>query len=293
MRKTVAAALFLLALPLCARVHQHGRNLTINIGDVDRVTECRDIVVLYGGDRLPMTEEDVPAARGLRSLSVRPPEQGGVYVLGTDDSSYSVKSCKAAWEGSTRDVTTVLRGGELSANVPDDVDAIVYFIVRAPRGASLELDSHNGPLDIADFNGTLNAHTHNGPIELKNVAGNITADAHNGPIGFTGGSGVVKLDAQNGPITVKLNGRSWLSGSLEAHAHNGPMSLKLPNDYRSGVVVESEGHGPFSCRAEGCRTARQRMFDDDDAPRRVEFGSGPAVVHLSASNGPVSIKDRD
>src|SRR5207244_4069771 len=83
-------------------------------------------------------------------------------------------------------------------------------------------------------------------------------------------SGTVKLDAQNGPISVKLNGQSWPSGTLEAHAHNGPLSLKLPAGYRSGVVVESDGHGPVSCHAEACRNARRSYDDDDNMPRRIE-----------------------
>ena len=41
--------------------------------------------------------------------------------------------------------------------------------------------------------------------------------------------------------------------------------------FRSGVVVESEGRGPVSCRAEACRQAR-RTWDDEDN-RRIELGS--------------------
>src|SRR5437870_10605820 len=201
MKRIAAAALTIVALPLFASFRHSGRNLTITTEDREPLTRCSSIVVLNGDERVPVVEEDVAAVRGLRSLNVQAPQNGGVYVSGTDDASYSVKTCKAAWNGSTRDVTTNLRGNELSANIPDDVDAVVYFIVRAPRNASLELESHNGPVSVIDFNGTLNAHTHNGPIELKNVSGTIHADAQNGPIGFTGGSGTVKLDAQNGPIS--------------------------------------------------------------------------------------------
>src|SRR2546430_9784908 len=65
----------------------------------------------------------------------------------------------------------------------------------------------------------------------------------------SGGSGSAKLNATNGPITVKLRGDSW-NGSLDAHTENGPMSLRIPPTFRSGVVVESDGHGPVSCRAD-------------------------------------------
>ena len=65
----------------------------------------------------------------------------------------------------------------------------------------------------------------------------------------------------------------------------------MPSSFRSAVVVESEGRGPVSCRAEACRQAR-RTWDDEDN-RRIEFGSGPAVVHLSTVNGPVSVREYD
>ena len=292
MKRMVAVVLMFVALPLLASLRHSGRNLTINTEDSEPVTRCSQISVLLGGDRLPVIEEDVNEVRGLRSLTVRPSDEGGVYVVGTDDDSYSAKACKVAWHGSVQGVTTSVRGNELSSNIPDDVDAIVFFIVRAPRNASLELQSEKGPVSVYDFNGTLNAQTHNGPIELKNVAGTINADAINGPISFSGGSGTVKLDAQNGPISVKLSGQTWLNGTLDAHAHNGPLSLKLPGGYRSGVVVESNG-GPVTCRAEQCREARRRAGEDDEWPRRIELGYGTPVVKLSAMNGPVVVKQRD
>jgi len=62
------------------------------------------------------------------------------------------------------------------------------------------------------------------------------------------------------------------------------------------IVVESDGHSPFACRAEACDQVRSMKSGDDDNdffPRRVEFGSGPTVVHLSSHNGPVSVKNSD
>jgi DUF4097 and DUF4098 domain-containing protein YvlB len=126
---------------------------------------------------------------------------------------------------------------------------------------------------------------------VKDSSGTITASTVNGPISIDGGSGNVKLTATNGPLSVKLHGSFW-DGDLAASTQNGPVSLKLPRGYRSGVVVESLGHGPVSCRAERCAESRVRE-DDDDRLRRIELGSGPAAVHLSTVNGPVSVKDLD
>jgi hypothetical protein len=292
MRRTLALVFSFAVLPLLAGYHGssheyrgHRSEVSISTREYgEPITRCDQIEVRVDGDRVPMIEEDVPAG-GLRSLRIHAPRNGGVRVTGWNQSTYSVKACKAG------DARISSRGDEVSADVPEDSDAVVYFLVRAPRNGSLDLEAFNGELGVQDFNGTLNARTTNGPISLSDVSGTITAEAHNGPISFKGGSGVVKLDAQNGPITVKLDGNEWLGGSLDAHSHNGPMSVKVSNDYRSGVVVESNGHGPVSCRAEACRQARRTW--DDDMPRRIELGSGPAVVRLSTVNGPVSVGERD
>lgn len=291
MRRLIAALFLLAALPLFARVRHSGRSLTINTENDDAVTRCSQIQVLYDGERVPVVEEEITAVRGLRSLNVRPPHNGGVYVSGSDDGTYSAKACKASLEGAN-DVRAEVRGNELSAEGAEDVDAVVFFIVRAPRNGTLGIDAHNGPVSVRDFDGTLDAHTNNGPLALHDVSGKVTVEAHNGPISFTGRSGTVKLEAHNGPISIKLDGNAWLEGSLDVHAHNGPLTLKVPSGYRSGVVVDSDGHGPVTCRAEGCRESRQRSWDDD-WPRHIELGSGPAAVHLSVGNGPLSIKERD
>ena len=290
MRRTFAALIAFAALPLFASYRHSGHTLTINTDDRDRVTQCSQIHVIYDGDRVPVIEEEVTRVRGLRSLSVTPATNGGVYVYGTDDATYSVKACKAVQDGDANILTTQLRGNELTADIPEDVKGVVYFIVRAPRNASLELESHNGPVAVHEFNGTLNAHTHNGPLSLDDVTGNITAEAHNGPISFSGRSGVVKIDSHNGPVSIYLDGSSF-DGSLDAHSQNGPLTLHLPSGYRSGVVVDADGHGPVSCHASGCRDARKSWYDD--APRRYEFGSGATVVRLSVGNGPLSIRDSD
>ena len=78
---------------------------------------------------------------------------------------------------------------------------------------------------------------------------------------------------------------------IEAHTQNGPASLRIPSNFRSGVVVESDGHGPVSCRAAACKEAR-RTWDDEDN-RKIELGSGPTVVRMSTVNGPVSVREID
>jgi len=84
----------------------------------------------------------------------------------------------------------------------------------------------------------------------------------------------VNIRTQNGPIDVVLSGQTWNGSGLQAHAENGPLTIRVPHGYQSGVVVESEGHSPFSCRANVCSEGRKTWEDDK---KRVEFGSGPTL----------------
>ena len=285
----------LLVVPAALARNRHNFDVTISTDDAaEEITRCDQIRVTIAGEPAVRAEEQIDA-RSLRSLKVTSGANGGVHVSGWDGPGYAITACKAAATAS--DLAALrpsLRGNELTAE--SDEQAIIYFLVRAPRGADLDLHATNGEVSVHNIEGTINATTENGPIAIRNCSGSITADAQNGPIGFAGDSGTVKLAATNGPISVKLAGATW-NGSLDAHTDNGPLSLKVPRAYRSGVVVESDGHSPFACRAEACSSRSKATSDDDDdaafSPRRLEIGSGPAVVRLSSHNGPVSVKNSD
>ena len=289
----VLPALVLAVTPLAA--HDHGRHADMNISiqDPDEdglVTDCNDVKVTFAGEPAVRSEEMVPAGN-ISRLRINARTQTGVRINGWDQAGWSIKACKAAAEASALSAVKVsLSGDELTSRTSED-HSYVYFLIRAPKAALLDVDSSNGPIGLYDVNGKLTLRAQNGPISVKRSTGTIDATTVNGPISFAGGSGVVKLSAQNGPISLKIDGSSW-SGSLDASTQNGPLSLKLPTDYRSGVIAEARGHGPLSCKAAGCSRATRTWDDDDDANRRIELGSGPTVIRVSTNNGPLSIKER-
>ncbi|MEO8036079.1 MAG: DUF4097 family beta strand repeat-containing protein [Acidobacteriota bacterium] len=279
--------------------HRSGSNMNIHV-DADasgNVTDCNQVVVEFDGQAAVRADEELRGAAGLRALHLHAARNGGIRVSGWDGSGYTVKACKAvALASDLASLKVSLHGDEVTTEAPEQGRWIVFFLVQAPRGATLDLESHNGEISIRNLNtATLTVRAQNGPISLRDSSGSMDVETHNGPISLVGGSGNVKLAATNGPVTVKLSGTTWEGGQLEARTQNGPLSLRLPAGYRSGVVVESSGHGPLSCRAEACGAARRSVEVDDDndrrTPRRLEFGGGAPVVHLSTMNGPVSIKD--
>ena len=305
-RLSILAALIALTLPLSAG-SSHGRSeysnhgLSVSIDDWEDVRDCSALHVRYNDRSVPVIEENVPVS-SLRSLKVRSDRNGSIRVVGTTASTFGVKACKASALGNANDLRVNVSGNEVSANrVDEDSRSIVYFLVSAPRGSTLDLDATNGPISIDGVDGSITANALNGPIAVKASNGTIDIHTQNGPIAFAGNSGNVKLRATNGPISVKLDGSSWTSGNLDASTENGPLSLKVPSDYRSGVHVETDGNSPVSCRGAACRAAKKvysESGDDDDDygprwPRRIDLGSGARMVTLTTHNGPVSVKEGD
>lgn len=290
-RLLVLVSVLILTTGAFAERHHYGCGMCISTDDNNgEITDCNQMRVTIDDQPAVRAEEMLPVG-SLRSLAVRAPQNGGIYVTGATSGGYEVKACKAASiESALNDIHVHVSGNEISAEGPDNERWVVYFIVRAPRAATLNLSAHNGPIALRNVDGSVTARTVNGPLSIRDSSGAIDLQATNGPISLDGGSGTVKLNATNGPITVKLRGDSW-DGSIDAHTDNGPVSLRMPAHFRSGVIVESEGHGPVSCRAEACRQA-QRTWDDEDN-RRIQFGSGSVVVHLSTVNGPVSVREQE
>jgi hypothetical protein len=246
------------------------------------------------GRRAHVVEESFDAP-SLRTIKV---SNAPVKVTGGNARGYTVTVCKAAADqADLAQIKVSVEGGQLVTRGLDHDDWMVSYRIDAPNGATLDVETRNGPLAIRDFDGTLNVRLKNGPLALSDVRGNVDAETTNGPVSISGGSGTMKVTASNGPISVNLEGGSWEGGTLEASTKNGPLSVKIPRSFNSGVLVEAEGRGPVACKAEACEgqyRANQRGWDDDDdEPRRFEFGRGPQVVKLTTVNGPLTIKDAE
>ena len=252
------------------------------------LTRCDQITVRFEDSPALTAEEQVSLPAG-SPVDMTAPRNGGIHVTGWTGDHYEVTLCKAAASGSPSLLSGIhsqASAGRFEVSGPSEEGWTVYLLVKAPAAAQMTLHAQNGPIGLQEVRGTFSARAENGPISLKNNSATIDAYTQNGPISLAGGSGKVKLDAQNGPVSVKLDSSSWENGSLEARTQNGPVSLKLPHEFSSGVLVESAGHSPVSCRCDGARETRT------DDSYRVEFGSASStVVHLSTKNGPVSIKN--
>ncbi|HEV2196225.1 MAG TPA: hypothetical protein VGR55_11635 [Candidatus Acidoferrum sp.] len=270
-------------------------SMNISGGHKQPANDCSDL-------RIRFDDEDAVVRSETRTLSkaeapvlkVHPHANGGTQVVGWDNANYSVTACKAVAPGNDAEnmlsqIGMTIENGTVSTHGPSgDHDWTVYLLIRAPKSAAMELETMNGPISLYDVDGKLTAHANNGPISLHNVSGDADITAQNGPISMEGSSGNIRIKTQNGPISVNLDGTSWNGAGLSADAQNGPVTLRVPSGFQSSFVVESTNYAPMSCHASICGSARKTW---DDEHRRIEFGSSPAVVHLSTVNGPVSVED--
>jgi len=275
-----------LALLLAGSV-QAGERFAINGDDCNSRNFSWD-------ERQAFVEKEIIDGNGLRSLKASV-DHAPVSVTGGNPGGYSIEACKAATSPEDLDAIRVtLAGGELRSTGPEGNRWTVTYRIRVPHGADIDLSTSHGPLSVKDVDGTVVVRSSNGPLSLKNVSGKVDAATTNGPVSLAGGSGDVKVQSNNGPLSIDLDGGSWQGGTLDASSKNGSLTVKVPRGYASGVSIESNGRGPISCRAEGCarfQETRGRSWDDDLEPRTIELGSGPAAVHISTMNGPITVKD--
>jgi hypothetical protein len=226
------------------------------------------------------------------TLRVTAEQNGGIDVEGWDKDSYSVTLCKGAED--SNDAQAILdqihmsfQNGDLGVTGPSSHQRwAAHFLIRSPKAAALELTVYNGPLSLHQVDGQIQVHAKNGPVSVVGCSGEMDLNSQNGPLTLEGNRGKQTVHAQNGPVSLSLSGDSWEGAGVDAQGTNGPLTVRVPPGYKTGVLVQSEGHSPFECRANVCSEGR-KTWDDDH--KQIEFGSGPTLVRVSTVNGPVSV----
>ncbi len=284
MRTRPAPLLVLFGFALAA-ISAAASQSSLSVSSHGEITTCGDIHVSYDHHDAVRAEQQltVPGT----SLHARASQSGGIYLQSWDQPEFGITVCKAAKDATVLAAVNVgVNGNELSASGPQGEDWLTYYLIHAPRGASVEMTAPNGGVRLYHASGNFDIATQNGPIDIDQCSGTIDAAAQNGPVRIKGDQGKFTVVAQNGPVSVTLSGSRW-QGELQASTHNGPLRLTLPNDFQSAVLVETAGHAPARCRVPACDKA-QRTFDEE---RRVfRLGSGEPVVKLSTQNGPVDVR---
>lgn len=280
MKSRLFACIALLAFTTFA--FASSRNVTVS---QHGVTSCADIHVSYD-DGPAVTSEESLTVPGNVPLNITPGRNGGVYVTGFDGSQFQVTACKTARsEAELQGIRAQFSGDQLTTTGTEQGSSMVYFIVKAPRSASISVKTYNGPVNTTGLDGHVELWTQNGPIHIRKTSGEVQAYAQNGPIDFSGDTGNVQLHAMNGPLHLALAGTHWNGEGVQASTENGPLTLNLTAGYNSSVRVRTDGHSPMSCEADLCRNARKF----DEVGRSIVFGSGDPIIKVETHNGPVTI----
>ena len=254
---------------------------------------CADLHIRFEHrDAVQQSEERAISKAEAPTLRVHADSNGGVYVAGWDKDAYAVTLCKAAEAGA--DASSLLsqihlsfQNGDLRISAPSSHDRwAASLLVHAPKSSALDIQVNNGPMILYHVDGNIRVRAENGPVTVTGCTGELDLASQNGPLTLEENAGKQTVRSENGPLTLALSGSSWEGPGLDAHSTNGPVTLEVPAGYSSGVVLESEGYGPFQCNANVCSEGR-KTWDDDH--KRVEFGSGPTIVRVSTVNGPVSV----
>ncbi len=274
--------------------YRHDGSFDISVHGHGGPADCSDLEIEAPGRSVETAQEHLTVERGKSALTVAAGPRGGVVVTGWEGDHYDVVACKAAVgeDGAgaralLAEVTVHERARALVTAGPAGEDWLVYLIIRAPRGAAMELSAENGPLSLRRAQGRFAIRGANGPVSLDEVEGEVSVEVENGPVSIAAGAGSMSVRTENGPIAVSLAGTDWEGQGLDARAVNGPLSLELGEGYRGGVRIESAGHAPWSCGGPCARAERTRV----DGGRQLELGPQPARVRLSTVNGPVSITE--
>jgi hypothetical protein len=296
---TVWTAVLVTAAPK-AISHRHdvygfegGHAIEVSAHEDAPIADCSDLHIEFDGHRAVVRSEERTITKAeAPTLRVQAESNGGLQVEGWDKDTYSVTLCKAAEAGGDEEnilgqIRLAYSNGEVGVTGPSSHNRwSAHLLVKAPRAAAMELQVRNGPMGLFHVDGNLKVRAVNGPITVRGCTGELDLSAENGPVSLEENAGKQKVTTRNGPINIDLNGTNWSGAGLEAHATNGPVTLRVPSGYQSGVVLESDGHGPFSCRASVCGEGRKTW---DDEHKRVEFGAGPTVIRVSTVNGPVTV----
>lgn len=283
-------------LPACTVYSQSTRNHNFNINLQGDAETCSELRATSSGQLAQANQRFDLTAGEVSTLELNGGTRGVVKVRGGHQAGYTVEACKlaaAADLGSAqalvRGITVNRSGGTLSYAGPGESgngNWQVYFIIHTPDNASLDLQTKNAPISIADVNGNIKVRATNGPLSIRGSTGNIDAQTTNGPISFNGSGGEVHLRAQNGPISVRIGADMWNGSALEASTVNGPMSVSLPAAFQSGLRVETTNNAPFSCHHQACNGVTTNLNGDQ---RVMHLNGSSDIIKVSTENGPLSI----
>ncbi len=161
-----------------------------------------------------------------------------------------------------------LEGGRLFAEGPGTDRGEgwgVSWDVRVPYETDLDVETHNGGIDVADVRGRIRFEALNGGVDLRRVGGYV--------VGHT----------TNGGLEVELDGSRWSGEGLDVETTNGGVTLIVPQAYSARLETGTVNGGidlGFPVTLEG-RIGRRLS---------TTLGEGGPTIRAFTTNGGVEIR---
>jgi hypothetical protein len=233
----------------------------------------------YAGDQSRHCEIREQTLAAVGRLAVDPGRNGGVSIKGWLQNQVLVRAKVETWAASDSEAASIAsqvrvdaNTGQVSASAPEAQNGsgwAVSYEIFVPQTTDLDLKAYNGGISISDVRGRLEFNAKNGGVTLKRVAGDVAGTT------------------LNGGIHVELAGNTWDGRQLEVSTKNGGVTLALPERYSAHVRTETVNGAVRSDFPEAVPSPqpnlRSRSVD-------MTLGSGGPLIHVSTTNGGVTLK---
>lgn len=205
---------------------------------------------------------------------------GGVSIEGWNRDVVSVRA--EIWasapsmneaEALATDVDLTARNGEIHAEGPRTGRREswgVRWIVRVPARTDLEIETHNGGIDIADVDGQVDFEALNGGVRLEGLAGDVR--------GHT----------TNGGLRILLDGDRWDGRGMDVETTNGGIALVVPEGYSAALETGTTNGGidldfPVTVRGKVGRRLNTTLGEGGPTVRAITVNGGVKVTRSESA----------
>ena len=175
---------------------------------------------------------------------------GFVHITAWDRPEVRIQAVKHAKDAEgLRDIVIDIESRsnavEVDARLPKDKNARVDYEISLPRGAALDAELVNGPLDIAGIEGALDVAAVNGQVTVRGAKSSVDAETVNGDlsVGFSADARPdADLESVNGRLSIFLP--PSVAGEFDAETVNGGIETDFPLEVRKarfGPMSSLEG----------------------------------------------------
>lgn len=160
----------------------------------------------------------------------------------------------------------------------------VSLDITLPKSTNPELITHNGPIDIRNISGKINAMTHNGQVVVTEISGTTKLETHNGSIIGNDIGGNSDFRTHNGNVEVHYSSTAETMCEASMVTHNGNIEFIAPPNFSATVKATTHNGSiktdlPIKVMGELSRSRIQGTI-----------GSGEGKLYLETHNGSIKIR---